>query len=67
MQYTPQIQPPGIDFLGGFLYFQGCMGVVYGSLEKCMGVGINVELEGDYEDYNKKISRKYPSEIARFL
>ena len=65
MQYTPQIQPPGIDFLGGFLYFQGCMGVVYGSLEKCMGVEINVELAGDYEDYNRKIGRKGGKSVCR--
>ena len=41
------------------------MGVVYGSLEKCMGVGINVDLVGDYEDYNRKIGRKGGKSVCR--
>jgi hypothetical protein len=55
----------GIDFLGALLYFQGCMGVVYRSLEKCMGARINVDLVGDYEDYNKKISGKGGKSVCR--
>ena len=65
MRYTPQTQPPGIDFLGGLLYFQGCMGMVYGSLKKCMGVGLNVDLVGYYEDYDRKIGRKGGNDVCR--
>ncbi len=41
------------------------MGVVYGSLEKCMGVGLNIELVGVYEDFEWISCKKGGKRVCR--